>query len=83
MNKLDIRMRSKASRRDTWRARLKKKLQTTPTLEAATTAQLHVRFQHVSRQMSLSKTYFQGPAMVDTESLGFPPVHGARFATMP
>ena len=36
-----------------------------------------------SKQISLSETYFQVPAMVDTESPGFTPVHSARFATIP
>ena len=32
--------------------------------------------------MSLSESYFQGPAMVNTELPGFTPVHIARFATV-
>ena len=36
-----------------------------------------------SRRMSLSEAYFQGPAMVNTESPGFAPVHSTRFATVP
>ena len=32
--------------------------------------------------MFLPETYSQNPAMVDTESLGFSPVHSIRFATI-
>ena len=32
--------------------------------------------------MPLSETHFQGPAIDDTESPGFAPVHSTRFTTI-